>query len=90
MSGCAGCGRPLQGDPGGPAIRDGGVPYHLACAPVPLLLAASEEYRAIVRKGVRYFLEKYGDGTTEGEDLVRRFLDLGRAVEAERERRGPR
>jgi len=48
---------------------------------------ASEEYRAILRKGVRFFLEKYAGSPGTNPDLGVEFLELGKAVEAERARR---
>jgi len=49
-----------------------------------LVELASEEYRAILRKGVRYFLEKYSGPPGTNPDLGVEFLELGKAVEAER------
>jgi hypothetical protein len=87
MTSCAGCAGDVDPHAALPGIRSGSEVYHLACAPTALLDSASEEYRAIVRKGVRYFVEKFGEPPSGG-DLGTRFLDLGRAVEAERVRRG--
>lgn len=70
-----------------PAIRSEGEAYHLACAPPPLLESAAEEYRAIVRKGVRYFVGKYSCEPVEEAQLGERFLELGRALDAESLRR---
>lgn len=87
---CATCAGPLPPSDPRSGIRSGNAIYHLACAPSALLESASEEYRAIVRKGVRYFLEKYGEPAAEGSDLGARFLELGHALEAERDRRDRR
>lgn len=88
MTACAKCGEPIQ--PSGPraAIRSGDDVYHVACAPAALVESALEEYRAILRKGVRYFVEKYGTLPSADPDLGLHFLELGRALEAEQHRRG--
>jgi len=89
MEDCATCGRPLgPGDPR-PTLRSDGSAFHLSCAPSELVDRASEEYRAIVRKGVRYFVEKYAGTLPTSADASVRFLELGRAIEAERARRSP-
>ena len=88
MSACGACGRALPTSEDAPTIHGGSGSFHLGCAPPDLVVAASEEYRAIVRKGVRYFVEKYSSSVGEGGDLGARFLDLGRALESERARRG--
>jgi hypothetical protein len=88
MNGCAACSAPVADAPGEtPPLRAGSQFYHLACAPAELLDAATDEYRAIVRKGVRYFVEKYGEPASAGSDVGARFVALGRALEGERERR---
>jgi hypothetical protein len=90
MTSCRGCGQSLSPTAADPALRGGESSYHLRCAPDDLLATAAEEYRAIVRKGVRYFVEKYG-GEPLGEGSVAQgFLALGDAVEEERRRRGSR
>jgi hypothetical protein len=71
-------------------VREASGWYHLRCVPGPLLDAACEEYRAILRKGVRYFVEKYAAGPLDGPELGARFLDLGRALKNEQERRAQR
>ena len=85
MSDCRACGRPMPGSE--LAILSGTIPYHVACAPPELIDAASEEYRAILRKGVRYFLEKYGDPVAAEGDPGAAFLALGSAIEKERGKR---
>ncbi|MGI0071900.1 MAG: hypothetical protein ACRECT_07570 [Thermoplasmata archaeon] len=87
MTRCAGCSKPLEPAVTEEILRSGGDLYHLACVPGALLATAAEEYQAILRKGVRYFVDKYGDPAVEHDDLGDRFLRLGRAVEAERRRR---
>jgi hypothetical protein len=94
MTNCPACGGAI--DPGGspPSLRAGEHRYHPSCAPPEVVAAALEEYEAILRKGIRYFVEKYGDTPPSPAELGTRFLNLGRALEAERERRtaraGPR
>jgi hypothetical protein len=88
MTPCAACGEPLPPSDRRPAVRAGGEVYHVSCAPSSLIESASEEYRAVIRKGVRYFVEKYGDAPAENADVGARFLELGHAIESERERRG--
>jgi hypothetical protein len=84
---CAVCGKPLlMGDPR-PVLRSGEAHYHLTCAPSAVIEGAAEEYEAILRKGVRYFVEKYTEPTDSASDMGSRFLGLGRAIEVERSRR---
>jgi len=87
MAECSSCGGPLQPDDPRPTLRSEGAAYHLSCAPSDLVDRASEEYRAILRKGVRYFMDKYAEVASPTSNLGARFLDLGRALEGERERR---
>lgn len=84
---CATCGNSLLPTDRQPAIRSGEAAYHLRCAPSELLDSAAEEYHAILRKGVRYFLEKYAPAADAEADPANRFLALGRGIEEERERR---
>lgn len=88
MTACAKCDRSLPDSNREPTLRAEGKVYHLSCAPEALVNAATEEYRAILRKGVRYFVEKHGEGPVEAGELGRRFLELGRALETEAGRRG--
>jgi hypothetical protein len=87
MTVCGACGGPLGPSDSRPAIRGDGVVYHIGCAPSAVVQAVSEEYRAIVRKGVRYFVEKYSESSVGDGEIGVRFLELGRAIEAERSRR---
>ena len=87
---CARCGKSLADDRGELWLRSGTSRYHLACAPNDLIESASEEYQAILRKGIRYFDEKYSEPSESNGGLGDRFLALGRAVEAERDRRRAR
>jgi hypothetical protein len=87
MSTCAACAGPVSPADPRPTIRADQQVYHVTCAPRALLETASEEYRAIVRKGVRYFVGKYTELAVEDRDLGTRFLELGRELEAERLRR---
>jgi hypothetical protein len=87
MADCAACHRPIRPAEIPPVVRAEGGVYHIGCAPVTLIEASTDEYRAIVRKGIRYFVEKYGEGSVPESDLGRRFLELGIALEAERDRR---
>lgn len=88
MANCAACGRALvPSDPMSTMRSDAGS-LHLACAPNELVERASEEYHAIIRKGVRYFVDKYAGFPSTTADLGTQFSDLGSAVEKERERRG--
>lgn len=89
MTGCAVCGASVDGA-SSPGFRADGATYHLGCAPIRLIEVASEEYRAIVRKGVRYFVEKYGAEDSVPDEAGARFVSLGHAIEAERARRGAR
>jgi hypothetical protein len=84
---CAGCGRPLLLEDPVPALTSGKARYHLTCAPSQVVQAAADEYRAILRKGVRYFIEKYGRSSDSTSDPGAQFLALGRAVEEEHARR---
>jgi hypothetical protein len=88
MTVCAICAGPLGASDPRPTVRSEDAVYHLACAPTTLLESASEEYLAIVRKGVRYFVEKYSSSPVEAAEVGARFLELGRALDAERHRRG--
>jgi hypothetical protein len=54
-----------------------------------LVVSAAEEYRAILRKGVRYFVEKYSVDSVGVADIGARFLVLGQALESEIRRRPP-
>lgn len=87
MTKCGACGAQLTLSGSTPSIRSGDIAYHLACAPTPLVEGASEEFRAVMKKGVRYFVDKYSDTTASPEMMGKRFLELGQAIEAERERR---
>ncbi|MFZ0891113.1 MAG: hypothetical protein WB778_08575 [Thermoplasmata archaeon] len=86
MTDCAGCGLAIDSDLR-PAIRSGSQRFHLPCAPAALLAEAQEEYDAILRKGLRYFLEKYHAGPTESKSPGPQFIELGSALAAERTRR---
>ncbi len=86
MATCAGCGQPIERS-STEAIRTGEQAFHLSCAPLPLLDDAREEYEAILRKGVQYFVEKYHVGSTDGSRPERLFIAMGAALEAERARR---
>jgi hypothetical protein len=87
MSVCVACGKPISLDGTQPVLRSADAIYHLTCAPGELLESAGDEYQAILKKGVRYFVEKYSGPAEPPLDPGARFLNLGRAVEAERERR---
>ncbi|MGA8542242.1 MAG: hypothetical protein WB947_01670 [Thermoplasmata archaeon] len=87
MTGCTGCAGPLPPADSRPTVRFEASVFHIACAPSALLESATEEYRAIVRKGVRYFVEKYSGPSPEGSDVGARFLELGHSLEAEQARR---
>jgi hypothetical protein len=56
---CRSCGRPIDADGREPGLARGEESYHLHCAPTDVVRDATEEWNAIVRKGVRYFIEKY-------------------------------
>jgi hypothetical protein len=85
MDACAVCGQSPSDTR--PAFRSGGSIYHLACAPTDFLESAAEEYRAILRKGIRYFVDKYSVRGSETAEPGPVFAQLGPAIEAERERR---
>jgi hypothetical protein len=87
---CRSCGAVLSDAPAEPGLRSSEGVYHVRCAPDVLLRDAADEYAAIVRKGVHYFVEKYGAPTTESEPVGERFVGLGTAVLAETERRNAR
>jgi hypothetical protein len=87
MSACASCGGALDPTDSRSILRVGTESYHLACAPLEVVDQAAEEYRAILRKGVRYFVEKYSGPVPPTADVGAQFLSLGRSVEEERERR---
>jgi hypothetical protein len=89
MTNCAECGAAIDLD-ARPAIRAGAQCFHLTCAPAALLAGAQEEYEAILRKGVRYFLEKYHPGPLDSTAPGSEFLAFGSALAAERARRAPR
>jgi hypothetical protein len=86
MTMCAACQQPIDEDQPS-AIRSGEVQFHLACAPASLLAEVYEEYEAILRKGVRYFVEKYRAGPVDATRPGPQFIELGSALEAERSRR---
>jgi len=90
MVDCAACGRAVGSADEPPPLRSEGRFYHLACAAPELLDQVSEEYRAIVRKGIRYFVDKYAGPDSADSDPAPRFLTIGRAVEEERARRAAR
>jgi hypothetical protein len=90
MTACRGCGADLGSVRPGIVFRTGDSLYHFPCAPGDLLAAASEEYRAIVRKGVRYFVEKYSTLPQDESSVLQGFLALGDAIDQERGRRGGR
>lgn len=87
MARCAECGGPVAPSDPRPSVRSDDTFYHLSCAPKSLVLAVAEEYRAILRKGVRYFVEKYGVTPPGTTDPGTSFVGLGRAVEGELQRR---
>jgi hypothetical protein len=88
MEECAGCGESVELGGPSPVLRSSGKFYHLTCAPADLVNNAAEEYQAILRKGMRYFVEKYSAPGDSETDLGSRFLALGRSIEEERRRRG--
>ncbi len=87
MTGCAVCGGALPPSDSRPALRAADRIVHVACAPAPILESAYEEYTAIVRKGVRYFVEKYAASAIAPPDVGATFLEIGRSLGQERERR---
>jgi hypothetical protein len=87
MDRCSTCGEAVTAAEAVPVLRSEAGLYHLPCAPAALVVSAAEEYQAILRKGVRYFVEKYGASPSGPQDLGGSFLRLGRAVEAEAQRR---
>ena len=87
MVACTTCGAALP--EGADAIRGKDGTYHLRCAPPELISAAAEEYAAIVRKGVRYFVEKYATSPVGPDRWGPEFLDLGEALRREALRRNP-
>jgi hypothetical protein len=87
LEACSGCGQPLLPTDPRPVLRSTDARYHLTCAPIGVLESAEEEYQAILRKGVRYFVEKYEGSLDLKSDIGTRFLELGRALEQEHERR---
>jgi hypothetical protein len=89
MTECTACGAPVDSSETSPSLRSGSASYHVSCAPPSLLEEASEEYRAILRKGVRYFVEKHSGPLPPTSDVGARFLALGHAIESERDRRSP-
>ena len=88
MVACAGCGNPIGPDGDSVGLRDTEAVYHVRCAPTPLLAAAGDEYEAILRKGVSYFVGKYGSPSHPAEDPGSTFLIVGNAIRVERQRRG--
>jgi hypothetical protein len=84
---CSSCGRPFSASESELSFRSGDALYHVACAPTALLDSASEEFEAVLRKGIRYFVEKYSGPEGPPGDPGARFLALGRAIEQERSRR---
>ena len=88
MTECDECGQELAPTDRCSALRQGTAWYHLACAPRELVATAFEEHQAILRKGIRYFVEKYSAAPADALQLGATFVDLGRALEAERARRG--
>lgn len=87
MAECPHCGAAVTRGEESAALRGPGGVYHLGCTPADLLATAHEEYQAIVRKGVRYFVEKYGLGPATGDGTEARFLALGVAIAREQSRR---
>jgi hypothetical protein len=97
---CPACGRALAESDTPRAIQDGeNGAYHLRCAPAGLLRQADEEWSAVLRKGVRYFVAKYGISgavidarspaisPSHGDEIGAVFLELGKAVREELDRR---
>jgi hypothetical protein len=85
MTECSACRQP--GTEERPLVRTEALFFHTQCAPRELIESASEEYRAILRKGVRYFVEKYSVDASAQTDPAEEFLRLGNAIEAERSQR---
>ena len=85
MAECTSCRRSLASSD--PSLRGSDGTYHLRCAPTPLLDAAAEEHEAIVRKGVRYFVQKYDGSGDTTDDWSARFVALGTALDRERRSR---
>jgi hypothetical protein len=90
MDRCAACGEELAGGATPPPLRAEGGVYHVACAPEALVRSAAEEYQAILRKGVRYFVDKYGGDAGSRDSPGARFVAIGTALEAELRRRESR
>ena len=87
MTECAVCGGSLPPLDPRPALRGPDRVVHVACAPAPLIDSAYEEYHAIVRKGIRYFVEKYGASEVAPAEVGAVFLEIGRSLDDERTRR---
>ena len=99
MQNCAQCGRAIAEDGLPASVASGTGRFHLACAPDSLLQAVNEEWNAILRKGIRYFVEKYlvvpghprAEDTPPSDealsDLGRRFLNFGAELRRELARR---
>jgi hypothetical protein len=85
MPECTGCRRAVSASED--TIRGPAGPYHMGCAPNSLVEAAAEEHAAIVRKGVRYFVEKYDGFPSATTDWGPRFVALGTALQRERSSR---
>ncbi len=92
---CSGCGKAIEG---GDTINIGleDKTYHIACAPDQLLGDALEEWNAIVKRGVKYFVGKYQppkarpsgysnlDSRKDGPaNYIRLFTDVGEALRTE-------
>ncbi len=89
MSICPGCGREVPEGVTGSSIRGAEGLYHLPCAPEALVDAAREEWEAILRKGIRYFLGKYASESPAGPTPppAEAFLEMGEALADEQDRR---
>ena len=87
---CSACGKPVGVGGGEPSLRHGQMIYHVRCAPQDVIETVAAEYQAILRKGVRYFVEKYSGSSNPESDLGGQFLALGGAVLEEQLRREAR
>jgi hypothetical protein len=94
---CGSCGRPIDAQGREPGLARGEESYHLRCAPIDVVRDATEEWNAIVRKGVRYFIEKYVpaelrhgselDPNDRSAAYGEQFVAVGLALQSEARRR---
>lgn len=91
MVSCAACGKLISTQERADGIRERDQAYHVSCAPDDLLDDAASEWKAILDRGLTYFVKKYsvqGRAKPGGRQAnVGLFAELGKALAEESRRR---